>query len=334
MPSPRSGRRVDLIEDLLARLADLPPAAIYGIVAAAAVIENILPPAPADVVITLAAFLSHRGATSATTVFWVTWVANVAGAGLVYALARRLGRPFFSTGVGRRLMSPEAVVAVERNYLRFGLIGLLIARLLPGFRSFTAPFAGLIRLGPVRTLAPIAVASGAWYGTLVYLGARLGENWPLVERVLSGLNRTLGVIAFLAALAVGAWWLRRRRGTREAETRARLAEELAAYPDVGERALHDPGAAALAALLLETESGFSPDEIAALEGHIRAQWQLPDGKILDLARARETLARLEPAERVGLARRLRDAVFGDGALERHEARVMTRVRLLLGLEEP
>ena len=52
-------------------------------------------------------------------------------------------------------MSPEAVVAVERNYVRFGLAGLIVARLLPGFRSFTAPFAGLMRLGPVRTLVPI-----------------------------------------------------------------------------------------------------------------------------------------------------------------------------------
>ena len=61
-------------------------------------------------------------------------------------------------------MSPEAVVTVERNYVRFGLAGLIVARLLPGFRSFTAPFAGLMRLGPVRTLVPIGIASALWYG--------------------------------------------------------------------------------------------------------------------------------------------------------------------------
>jgi membrane protein DedA with SNARE-associated domain len=142
----------------------------------AAVVENFFPPAPADVIITLAAFLSGRGTINAMTVFWVTWIANVSGAALVYLLARRLGPAFFKSGAGRRLMSPEAVVAVERNYVRWGLAGLIVARLLPGFRSFTAPFAGLMGLGWVRTLVPIAAASGAWYGTLILVGARLGRS--------------------------------------------------------------------------------------------------------------------------------------------------------------
>ena len=53
--------------------------AVYGIVALAAVVENFFPPAPADLIITLAAFLSGRGSTHALTVFWITWVANVGG---------------------------------------------------------------------------------------------------------------------------------------------------------------------------------------------------------------------------------------------------------------
>ena len=123
-----------------------------------AVLENLLPPVPADAIIALAAFLSHRGETEATTVYAVTWVSNVLGAGLVYLLARRWGRPFFASRLGHRLVTPEAVVAVERGYLRLGLVGLFLARLLPGFRSFTAAFAGIVRLGPIRAFLPIALA--------------------------------------------------------------------------------------------------------------------------------------------------------------------------------
>ncbi|HEX9894764.1 MAG TPA: VTT domain-containing protein [Gemmatimonadales bacterium] len=328
------GRRADLIEELLATLAAWPPAAIYLIVIAAAVIENFFPPAPADVVITLAAFLSHRGTTSATTVFWVTWVSNVGGAALVYLFARRLGPAFFASRFGRRLISPEAVVAVERNYLRFGIVGLVIARLLPGFRSFTAPFAGIMRLGPVRTLVPIALASAAWYGTLVFLGARLGRNWRLVENILSGLNRTLGFIALLAVLSLVIWLIRRRRRTRTGELQAELTEELKAYPGLGQRALEDPAVAAVAALLLETVSrdeSLTPDELEAIERHLRSRWQVSEGGGLPADAAREMLARLEPAARAGLVARLRDLAFGDGALERHEAHVMRRVARLLGM---
>jgi membrane protein DedA with SNARE-associated domain/uncharacterized tellurite resistance protein B-like protein len=285
------------------------------------------------VVITLAAFLSHRGTTSAATVFWVTWVANVGGAALVYLIARRLGPAFFSSRLGRRLMSPGAVVAIERNYLRFGVPGLMIARLLPGFRSFTAPFAGIIRLGPVRTLVPIALASAAWYGTLIFVGARLGRSWERVEKLLTGLNRSLAVIAAVAAAALVIWWWKRRRRTRPAELRAEIAEELKAYPEVGRRALEDPAVAAVAALLLETASDqFLTDaELRVLEQHLRARWSVGAGETLDPAAARELIARLEPAAREGLVSRLRELAFGDGALRRHESHVMERVGRVLGM---
>lgn len=284
-------------------------------------------------VITVAAFLSHRGTTSAGTVFWVTWIANVAGAALVYVMARRLGPAFFESGVGRHLISPEAVVAVERNYLRFGLIGLVVARLLPGFRSFTAPFAGIMRLGPVRTMVPIALASGVWYGTLVFLAARLGANWELVERLLSGLNRTLAVIAGVLAVVIVVLLLRRRRRTRSRELQEEISAELTAYPELGARALADPAIAAVVALLLETASrdeSLTVEELGVIEQHLRSRWHVGGGLSLDPAAAKEVIARLEPAVREGLIARLRDLAFGDGALRRHETQVMERVARLLG----
>jgi membrane protein DedA with SNARE-associated domain/uncharacterized tellurite resistance protein B-like protein len=309
---------------------------VYAIVALAAIIENIFPPAPADVVITLAAFLSDRGTTNAMTVFWVTWIANVTGAALVYVLARRLGSRFFSTGAGRRLMSPEAVLAVERNYVRFGLAGLIVARLLPGFRSFTAPFAGLMRLGPVRTLVPIAIASALWYGGLIFLGARLGENWSSVEGLVRGLNRTMGVIAVLVAAGVVFWLLRRHRQSRAAELRAEISTELEAYPTMEARALVDPAVAAVVALLLETEAAdreLSAEEIDALTAHFRERLHLAEpGVGLTPEAAREIVTSLAPAEREGVMDQVRRALFDEGDPARREARIMARVAQVLGLD--
>lgn len=304
--------------------------------ALAALVENIFPPAPADVIITLAAFLSGRGTTNAITVFWITWVANVGGAAVVYLLARRVGPRFFSSGPGRRLMSPQAVVAVERNYLRFGLAGLIVARLLPGFRSFTAPFAGLMRLGPVRTLVPIALASGVWYGGLTWLGARLGENWSSVERLLHGLNRTMGGLAFLAAIGLAGWLVHRHRRNRTAGLRAEITLELEAYPAMESRALVDPAVAAVVALLLETEAShraLSSDEFEALTAHFRDRWHLAEaGASLSPGAAREILQSLAPMEREGVMGQVRRALFGERALARREARIMARVAQVLGLD--
>lgn len=307
-------------------------------VAIAAVVENIVPPAPADVVIALAAFLSERGTTTAGAVFLITWMANVAGAGLVYLLARRLGQDFFTTGIGRRLLTPEAVVVVQREYLRFGLAGLFLARLLPGIRSFTAPFAGLMRLGPVRTLIPIALASALWYGGLVLIAARIGRSWEDVTRLLDGLNRTLAVVAVLAVAGGLLWFIRHRRRLARAGLRARLEVELPSYPGLEDRALDDPAAATIAALLLETtlaDRTLSPAELEVLEQHLRACWGLPAGPgaaPTDPVRVTAIVEQLTPAAREGVLRRLREAAFGDGALARHEAHVMARAARLLRLD--
>ena len=309
---------------------------MYGIVALSAVIENFFPPAPADLIITLAAFLSSRGTTHAMTVFWVTWVANVAGAALVYILARRLGPAFFQSGAGRRLMSPEAVVTVERNYVRWGLAGLIVARLLPGFRSFTAPFAGLMRLGWVRTLVPIALASAVWYGSLIFVGARLGESWTSVEKLVHGLNRTMGAIAIIAAIALVVWLIRRGKKKSSADLRAKISAELEAYPAMEGKAFADPAVAAVVALLMETDSThrtLSPEEIDALTAHFRERWHLTEpGASLSPEAARKIVAALEPTERIGVLRRMRELIFDAGHLARREARIMARVAQVLGLE--
>ena len=331
----RRHRGGPLIEDLLARLAEWPAGAIYAVVAVAAILENIVPPMPSDAVIALAAFLSHRGSTDAMTVFLVTWAGSVGGAGIVYLFARRYGEAFFASRVGRQVMTPEAVVLVEREYLRFGLVGIFLARLLPGFRSFTAPFAGLMRLGPVRAFLPIALASGLWYGAVIFFAARLGRDWENVTRFLTGLNRTAGGLAILAMVTVGVAYLLRRKRRAKSQLRAELAEALAPYPSLERRALEDPAVAALVALLIETEASgdrFSPDELEGLERHLRARLLVPGrGEPMASADAAGLLARLEPAQRLGLAERMREAMFGDEALRRHEAHVMERVAVLLGL---
>ena len=318
-------------------MAAWPAVAVYAIVACAAIIENIFPPAPADVVIALAAFLSHRGTTSAGAVFLVTWLANVGGAGVVYFFARRYGKSFFSSRVGRRLMTPEAVVKVEREYLRFGIVGLFIARLLPGFRSFTAPFAGLVRLGVVRAFLPIAVASAVWYGGIVFFAARLGQDWENVSRFISGLNRGLGGVALVVLLGGATWLLLRRRRGAHDRLQAEVAGALTGYPAISQRALEDPAVAAVAALLLETEKAeraLSTEELAWLERHLRDRMGLtPVAGVQPPVDTSALIALLEPAVRIGVAERVRELVFGEGGLQRHEAHVMARIGRLLGLGE-
>jgi membrane protein DedA with SNARE-associated domain len=181
------------------------------VIALLAALENIVPPVPADTAVALGAFLAARGAPISTTaVFLVTWVANVTSAVGMYYVARTVGRPFVESRTGRRLLSPRALRALERAYQRHHLWGIFLSRFLPGYRAVVPPFAGIAGLAALRALPPVVVASGLYYGLLVFLAHRIGANWDSLTRVLRQLGWWLGAIAAVAT-ALLAWALVRWR---------------------------------------------------------------------------------------------------------------------------
>jgi membrane protein DedA with SNARE-associated domain/uncharacterized tellurite resistance protein B-like protein len=312
---------------------------VYGFLALIAIVENVVPPVPADAAALLGAFLSQRGVTSSPVVFLVVWLANVTGAIGVYLAARRYGRRLFDTAPGRRLLTPEAIGAIEREYLRFGLVGIFIARFLPGIRAVVPPFAGIVNLSPLRAGVPIALASGIWYGGLTLLGTELGANWERISAVLSGLNRTLGWLALLVVVAWAALtWLRARHRRRErvwdAATRA-LGEPM----PTGEHPTVSPRSAAMLVLeLAYADDALTPDDRTLIEQHLRSRFGLEpalgkgapaQGRLVQL---RDRLVeRLGRSQRISLVEGMWHAAFSDGAIGAQEDRMMRRAGELLGL---
>ena len=74
------------------------------------------------------------------------------------------------------------------------------------------PFAGALRVPPVRAGLAIAGASAIWYGSVSYLGFTLGGNWQRVMRLIAEYGRVLAAVAAIF-LVLGAviWWTRSRK---------------------------------------------------------------------------------------------------------------------------
>lgn len=186
---------------------------VYGLIALSCVVENFFPPSPSDVFVAMAAFLSHQSEYDPLAIFATAAGSGIVGAAGVYLFTRRHARGFGQTRLGQKLLPPEAAAFLLKEYGRYGAFGMFLTRLLPGFRSVVAPFAGLSGLSFLRTLTPIALACLVWYAAITWIGARVGAEWDTISRVLEGLNQALAIVAVLLAVAlVGAliWWRRRR----------------------------------------------------------------------------------------------------------------------------
>ena len=192
-------------------LESLPVAALYGCLAIIAAIENIFPPVPADTVVAFGSFLAARGHGTALGAFLSTWIGNVAGAMLMYALGRHFGAGWLEARMSRR-GGAEVQQRLERMYGKYGLLAIFMSRFLPGVRAIVPPFAGALRVPPLRAGAMIAIASAIWYGTVTIVAYRLGANWEQAMARLGEYQRVIvTVAATLVVLALVGWLLGRRR---------------------------------------------------------------------------------------------------------------------------
>ena len=321
---------------------------MYAVLGLLAAIENVIPPVPSDAAVALGAFLSIRGLTTPFGVFMVTWAANLAGAAAVYLVARRYGRRLFATKTGRRLLAPRSLAIIEREYLRFGVVGIFISRFLPGIRAVVPPFAGLVGLSAIRTLVPMGVASAIWYGGITILGTLIGSEWERINRIILGVNRTLAIVAVLLIVTGVIWYLRARR--RRQRERVWHAIEDALEPatpsfmvgsDIAE------GSARQAAALLVLELAYADPALTEADrelvaAHLRERWELdsqgprsPEPEDERQTRFAEYASRLRSRfgqnQRLALVERMWTVAFSDGAIGRHEERLMHLAGELLGL---
>lgn len=195
----------------LQRLADLPPILFYVVIGLGAAVENFVPPVPADTFVLLGAFLSSGGRASPWTVFLVTWVCNVSAAALVYYLSHHYGKKFFDTRIGHLLLHPKQLEQIGRFYHRWGTPAILVSRFLPAFRAVVPVFAGVSKVGFLRMIIPLALASAVWYGLLVYIGAIAGHNWEEITHFFNRFSTVLLAVTGVLIAAFLVWWWRSRR---------------------------------------------------------------------------------------------------------------------------
>ena len=192
-------------------LLGLPAAALYVALALTAALENFFPPLPSDTVVAFGAFVAARGHGTAAGAFLSTWIGNVAGAMIMYALGRRFG----ASRLERKLLGAESEAAerrLEALYGRYGMGALFVSRFLPMVRAIVPPFAGALRIPALRVTLAIGTASALWYGLLTYAGFTVGTDWHQMLPIIKEYGTVTGAIAVALVVAgFGIWWMRRSR---------------------------------------------------------------------------------------------------------------------------
>jgi membrane protein DedA with SNARE-associated domain len=202
--------------ELLDWLGALPAPLLYLVIAVAAFAENIFPPPPADTAIALGAFVAARGEGSAIGAWAATMIGNLGGALLMFVLGRRLGAQWLQRKLPI-LGGPEGAARVEAQYKKHGVWALAVSRFIPAIRAAVPPLAGALRVGLVRAMIAMSLASAVWYGLVTWLAFSLGANAEaLLEAVGSSQRVAASVAVAIAVVALVVWRVRKRRGHEQA----------------------------------------------------------------------------------------------------------------------
>lgn len=185
--------------------------AIMGLIA----LENVFPPLPSEVILTMGGFMTIDTDLNLPGVIASATAGSLLGAIILYALGRQLTvgrltallrrRPF--TSLGFRQDDAHKAVAWFNHH---GTGGILYGRCIPVIRSLISIPAGIAHTPMVKFCLLTAIGSVVWNTILVSLGALVGESWETIVRIFDDYTTVAVVVMVIVSAYCGYRWYRQR----------------------------------------------------------------------------------------------------------------------------
>ncbi|BCY14749.1 DedA family protein [Actinoplanes sp. L3-i22] len=180
-------------------------------------LENLVPPIPSEIVLSMAGYLASEGRVSLVLVWAAATLGALIGALLLYWLGRGLGEERLRRWLDRiPLVDAADLDRADRWFERHENAAVLVGRCAPVVRSLVSIPAGANRMPVGRFALFTAIGSGVWNALFVGAGYALGSRWQDVEKYSHWFD--YGVWAFLA-ITVGWWITKKVRKRRNAAAR-------------------------------------------------------------------------------------------------------------------
>ena len=187
------------MQDFFQYLSGIDPLVVYGLVLAFALVENLFPPSPSDVMIIAAGSLVGMDRLDFLIAVFSATVGSVSGFILMYKIGDWFGDHILEKGK-IKFIPLEAVHKVERWFARYGYLVIVVNRFLTGTRAVVSFFAGMSELRLSTTILLCAVSALVWNTVLVSIGYYLGQNWDKISLLLNTYSQLATALAILVVI--------------------------------------------------------------------------------------------------------------------------------------
>jgi len=195
----------EFIDWVLLTVSDWGYAGIFILMA----LESTVLPVPSELVLIPAGYLAYQGEMNTVLILLAATLGSLAGAGINYAFALLVERPFLEHYGRWFFVRPPLLHKTDAFFARHGAISTFTGRLIPGIRHLISLPAGLARMNLLTFSVYTLLGACLWSAVLIAMGWFIGGNETLIQENLPLV--TGAVIAFVVLTLAGyLLWQRRR----------------------------------------------------------------------------------------------------------------------------
>jgi membrane protein DedA with SNARE-associated domain len=177
-------------------------------------LENLVPPIPSEIVLSMAGYLASEGRVNVVLVWIAATAGSVVGALALYWLGYALGEDRLKRWLDHiPLVDTDDLNKADRWFERHAKSAVLIGRCTPVVRSLVSIPAGANHMPLALFTLLTAVGSGVWNLIFVGGGYALGSNFQQLGQYTDYFNYAMYVFF---AVAIGSWIVKKVRKRRSA----------------------------------------------------------------------------------------------------------------------
>lgn len=178
-------------------------------------VENIFPPIPSEVILTLGGFLVSGTKLTLIGVILASTLGSIIGAIILFSISRNLTLPRLEKLLETKLFKllgfkkDDAQKAIDW-FDKHGISAIFYGRCIPVVRSLISIPAGIAHVGWTKFLVLTTLGSLVWNSVLVGLGHYMGKNWQVVVRIFDDYTIVIIVLLLILFIYFGIKWYKSR----------------------------------------------------------------------------------------------------------------------------